>query len=75
MILNRKYMCHILKTYSLFISFTYAYGIILGVQIKIGLRYQFLNLPLKLIRISLISYIDYWNNSRAMHNLRRGSLM
>ena len=30
-------MCHILKTYSLFISFTYAYGIILGVQIKIGL--------------------------------------
>ena len=44
MILNRKYMCHILNTYSLFISFTYAYGIILGVQIKIGLRYQFLNL-------------------------------
>ena len=37
-------MCHILKTYSLFISFTYAYGIILGVQIKIGLRCQFLNL-------------------------------
>ena len=37
-------MCHILNTYSLFISFTYAYGIILGVQIKIGLRYQFLNL-------------------------------
>ena len=63
-------MCHILKTYSLFISFTYAYGIILGVQIKIGLRNQYL----KLIRISLISYIDYWNNSRAMHNLRRGSL-
>ena len=30
---------------------------------------------LELIRISLISYIDYWNNSRAMHNLRRGSLM
>ena len=44
MILNRKYMCHTLKTYSLFISFTYAYGIILGVQIKIDLRYQFLNL-------------------------------
>ena len=37
-------MCHILKTYSLFSSFTCAYGIILGVQIKIGLRYQFLNL-------------------------------
>ena len=34
MILDRENRCHILYTYFLFISFSYAYGIILGVQIK-----------------------------------------
>ena len=49
-------MCHTLKTYSLFISFTYAYGIILGVQIKIDLRYQFLNLLFEIDKNFILKY-------------------